>query len=135
MVGGFLALGIGIVADGYRSFKKQVILFIAFGLSMGVAGLLARKLLASGVPYSEFSHAAHLMLSSLPVFLSPSVCCGRLGSHRLCGNASLPLRLRRFVFAASVYVALPRVSRSHPANHGLGCVLVVLGFLPSSYHD
>ena len=46
MVGGFLALGIGIVADGYRSFKKQVILFMAFGLSMRVAGLLAHKLLA-----------------------------------------------------------------------------------------
>jgi hypothetical protein len=38
MVGGFLALAMGIVSDGYHSFKKRVILFMAVRLPMRVAG-------------------------------------------------------------------------------------------------
>ncbi|GAH16275.1 unnamed protein product, partial [marine sediment metagenome] len=37
MVAGFLALGIGIIADGIRWFNKPVLPFIAFGLFMGLA--------------------------------------------------------------------------------------------------
>jgi hypothetical protein len=43
MVGGFLTAAIGIVATGYPSFEEQVISFMAFGLSMMVAGLFSQR--------------------------------------------------------------------------------------------
>ncbi|MHC4160236.1 MAG: DUF998 domain-containing protein [Planctomycetota bacterium] len=65
MVAGFLALGIGIVADGIRRFRKPVLPFIAFGLFMALAGLLAHKPLSPAVEYSEGAHQAHSGLATL----------------------------------------------------------------------
>jgi len=65
MVAGFLALGIGIVADGIRRFRKPVLPFIAFGLSMALAGLLAHRPLSPAVEYSESAHQAHSALATL----------------------------------------------------------------------
>jgi hypothetical protein len=65
MVVGFLALGIGIVADGIRRFSKPVLPFIAFGVSLALAGLLAHKPLSPVAEYSEGSHQAHSVLATL----------------------------------------------------------------------
>ena len=65
MVAGFLALGIGLVADGIRRFCKPVLPFIAFGLSMALAGLMAHKPLSPTVEYSEGAHLAHSALATL----------------------------------------------------------------------
>jgi len=65
MVAGFLALGIGIVVDGIRRFRKPVIPFIAFGLFMALAGLLAHKPLSPAVEYSAGAHQAHSALATL----------------------------------------------------------------------
>ena len=58
MVAGFLALGLGIVADGQRSFQRPAVPFMAFGLFMALAGLFGHKPLAAAVPYSASAHAA-----------------------------------------------------------------------------
>jgi hypothetical membrane protein len=65
MVAGFLALGIGIVADGIRRFRKPVLPFIAFGFFMALAGVLAHKPLSPAVEYSEGAHQAHSVLATL----------------------------------------------------------------------
>lgn len=65
MVAGFLALGIGIVVDGVRRFSKPVIPFIAFGLFMGLAGLIAHKPISPAVAFSELIHQAHSILATL----------------------------------------------------------------------
>jgi hypothetical protein len=65
MVAGFLALGIGIVADGIRRFRTPVLPFIAFGFFMALAALLAHKPLLPAVEYSEGAHRAHSVLATL----------------------------------------------------------------------
>lgn len=65
MVAGFLALGIGIVVDGVRGFSKPVIPFIAFGLFMGMAGLIAHKPISPSLAFNEFMHQAHSILATL----------------------------------------------------------------------
>ena len=65
MVAGFLALGIGIVVDGVRRFSKPVIPFIAFGLFMGLAGLIAHKPISPAADFSELIHQAHSILATL----------------------------------------------------------------------
>jgi hypothetical protein len=65
MVAGFLALGISMVADGIRRFSKPVLPFIAFGLSMALAGLLAHKPLSPAVAFSEAANRSHSALATL----------------------------------------------------------------------
>lgn len=65
MAAGFLALGIGMVTDGIRRFSKPVLPYIAFGLSMALAGLLAHKPIPPAVEYSEGAHQAHSALATL----------------------------------------------------------------------
>jgi hypothetical membrane protein len=65
MVVGFLALGLGIVADGIRRFSGPAVPFLAFGLFMALAGLLAHKPLSPDVPFNEIFHQAHGMLATL----------------------------------------------------------------------
>jgi len=65
MVAGFLALGIGIVTDGIRRFSKPMLPFMAFGLSMGLAGVLAHKPLSPVVAFSGTAHQAHSALATL----------------------------------------------------------------------
>jgi hypothetical protein len=65
MVAAFLALGIGIVADGIRRFRKPVLPFIAFGIFMALAGLLAHKPISTSGEYSEVAHQAHSALATL----------------------------------------------------------------------
>jgi hypothetical protein len=65
MVAGFLALGIDIVVDGVRRFSKPVIPFIAFGLFMGLAGLIAHKPISPAAAFSELIHKAHSILATL----------------------------------------------------------------------
>ena len=65
MAAGFLALGIGIVVDGVSRFSKPTIPFIAFGLFMGLAGLLAHKPISPDVGFNEFIHQAHSSLATL----------------------------------------------------------------------
>ena len=62
---GLLALGVGVVADGIRRFSKPALPFIAFGLFMALAGLLAHKPLTPAVAFSEPVHQAHLALAAL----------------------------------------------------------------------
>ena len=65
MVAGFLAFGVGIVADGIRRFSKPLLPFIAFGLFMGLAGLLAHKPISPAAPFSESVHQVHSLLATL----------------------------------------------------------------------
>lgn len=65
MVGGFLALGVGIIADGIRRFSKPVLPFVAFGLFMALAGLFAHKPLSPEKTFSMFAHQAHSVLATL----------------------------------------------------------------------
>ena len=65
MVAGFLALGIGIMADGMRRLSKPVVPFIAFGLFMGLAGLLSHKPVSPDAVFNEFAHQAHSILATL----------------------------------------------------------------------
>ena len=65
MVAGFVALGLGIIVDGVRRFSKPVLPFMAFGLCMGLAGVLAHKPLSPDVDFSEFAHQAHSALATL----------------------------------------------------------------------
>lgn len=65
MVAGFLALGLGIVADGVRRFQYSAVPFIAFGLFMALAGMFGHKPIAAAVPYSDLAHKAHSVLASL----------------------------------------------------------------------
>jgi len=65
MAAGFVALGIGIVADGLRRFSIPVLPFIAFGICMGLAGLQAHRPLSQEVTFSEFAHQAHSIPATL----------------------------------------------------------------------
>ena len=65
MVGGFLALGVGIIADGIRRFSKPMLPFIAFGLFMALAGLFAHRPLSPEKSFSVFAHQAHSLLATL----------------------------------------------------------------------
>ncbi len=65
MVVGFLALGLCIVADGFRRRERGAIPIIAFGLFMALAGLFGHKPIDATASYSEFAHKAHSILASL----------------------------------------------------------------------
>jgi hypothetical membrane protein len=65
MIVGFIVLGIGLIADGFRNFSKPKIPFILFGLCMVLAGIMAHKPLDPTVPYSELMHQAHGALATL----------------------------------------------------------------------
>jgi hypothetical protein len=65
MIIGFLALGVGLIADGFRKFSKPKLPFVSFGLCMGLAGLFAHKPLDPTIPYSEVMHQAHGALATL----------------------------------------------------------------------
>lgn len=65
MVSGFMALALGIVSDGIKRFSMPLLPFIAFGLCMGLAGLLAHRPLSSEIAFSEFAHQAHSILATL----------------------------------------------------------------------
>lgn len=65
MVAGFLALSIGIIVDGVRQFSKPTVPFIAFGLCMGLAGLVAHRPLSPDVAFSLFAHHTHSALATL----------------------------------------------------------------------
>ena len=53
------------VTDGNRRFNKPVLPFIAFGLFMGLAGLLSHKPISPAVSFIESVHQAHSLLASL----------------------------------------------------------------------
>jgi hypothetical membrane protein len=65
MVVGFLALGLGIVADGIRRFSGPAVPFMFFGFFMSLTGLLAHKPLSPDVPFNEMFHQAHGVLATL----------------------------------------------------------------------
>ena len=65
MVAGFLALGLGLVADGVRRFQRMALPFMAFGAFMALAGLFAHKPLDPAVQVDEAAHAMHGLLASL----------------------------------------------------------------------
>jgi hypothetical protein len=60
----FVALGVGIAADGLRAFAVAQAPFIAFGVFMALAGLFGHRPITSGVPYAEWAHTAHSTLAS-----------------------------------------------------------------------
>ena len=64
MSGAFLALGAGIVFDGWRSFSRALIPFVAFGGFMALAGLFGHRPITPGVDYVEWVHAAHSALGT-----------------------------------------------------------------------
>jgi len=101
MIVGFLALGVGIVADGIRHFCKTMVPFIAFGMSMALAGLLAHKPI---LPAASYSESAHLVHSALATLAGISITVGLLWQSVL--TATLPSRLM-IISLATLCVALP----------------------------
>ena len=113
MVAGFLAFGIGIVADGVRRFSKPVLPFIAFGLCMALAGLLAHKPLSPAVAFSGPAHQAH---SALATLAGISITAGLLWQAALAST----FRLRAIAIAlAALCLALPLCMLIFQGGQGL----------------
>ncbi len=113
MVAGFLALGIGIVADGIRRFSAPVLPFIAFGFFMALAGLLAHKPLSPAAAYSETAHQAH---SALATLAGISITVGLLWQAVLVSTFGM----RAIIITLAVLcLALPLSMLAYPELQGL----------------
>ncbi len=113
MVSGFLALGIGLVADGLRNFQRMAIPFMAFGAFMGLAGFFAHKPLDPNVPFTEAAHAAHSVLASLAGI---SVTVGLIWYGVRAGRS---WRRTASLALAVLCVALPLAMLAFPGYQGL----------------
>jgi hypothetical membrane protein len=101
MIIGFLALGIGMIAEGFQKFSTPKIPFIAFGLCMTLVGLFAHKPIDPTVPYSEFMHQAH---GALAMLAGISITAGLLWQAFL---VSKPLVRTITIILATLCLVLP----------------------------
>lgn len=68
MSAAFVALGVGLVADGVRRYRHDHLPFMAFGVLMALAGLFGHRPLDPNVSYQAWAHAAHSALATAAGF-------------------------------------------------------------------
>jgi hypothetical membrane protein len=64
MSSAFIALGAGIVADGFPKFHRALAPFVAFGIFMALVGFFGHKPINPDVAYAAWAHTAHGALAT-----------------------------------------------------------------------
>jgi hypothetical protein len=110
---GFIVLGTAIVADGLRSRRPHVVPFIAYGLFMAAAGLVAHRPIQPSMPYDRLADQLHSVAASLAGF---AITIGLVWDGILA-----PSRVRRGVALATALlcVVMPLGMMYLPAYQGL----------------
>lgn len=131
MISAFIALGGGIAFDGIKRFRKPILPFILYGLSMALVGIFPHKPIDATINYNALYHDLHGINASI---------AGTLMTIGLLWQGFVMNGLHRIIcfYMAGVSIIFPIFMLSFPNYQGIIQRVIyfqILGWVWFKYQD